>query len=108
MIYTYARLSKTDLLCLRIGGNGLGNLLLTWARCLSVSEKHGWQMVWPTWGSFKPKNWRVNPYDHRTYTDLFRATGRYVSGWRKPYRLARHRSLLRDQRRQQLPLLSAL
>lgn len=89
--YAYPRLSKTDLLAIRIGGNGLGNLLLTWARCLAQAEKHGWQMIWPTWGSFKPKNWRVNPYDHRTYTDLFRPTDRYIGGWRKPYRLARHR-----------------
>jgi hypothetical protein len=76
-------------LAIRIGGNGLGNLLLTWARCLSEAEKNGWQMIWPTWGSFKPKNWWANPYDHRTYTDLFRPTRRYLWGWRKPYRLVR-------------------
>ncbi len=90
-IYAFPRLSTTDLLFIRLGGNGLGNLMLTWARCLSQADRHGWRMVWPTWGSFKPKNWRVNPYDHRTYTDLFQPTGRYVSGWRKPWCLARHR-----------------
>ncbi|MBT8055185.1 MAG: alpha-1,2-fucosyltransferase [Gammaproteobacteria bacterium] len=90
-IYAFPRLSKTDLLFVRIGGNGLGNLMITWARCLAASERHGWRMVWPTWASFKPKNWRVNPYDHRTYSDLFVPNERYVSGWRKPWCLARHR-----------------
>lgn len=79
-IYTYPRLSKTDLLVIRIGGNGLGNLLFTWARCLSVSRRHNWRMVWPTWYSHKPKNKRVNPYDIRTYGDLFRPTPDYISG----------------------------
>ncbi len=91
LVYAYPRLSKTDLLFLRIGGNGLGNLLLTWARCLAASEHHGWRMIWPTWASFKLKNWRVNPYDHRTYTALFKPNERYVTGWRKPWCLARYR-----------------
>jgi hypothetical protein len=86
--YAFPRLSKTDLLFVRIGGNGLGNLLFTWARCLAASERNGWRMIWPTWKSFKPKNWRVNPYDHRTYSDLFQTNTRYVSGWRKPWFLA--------------------
>jgi hypothetical protein len=90
-VFAFPRLSKTDLLFIRIGGNGLGNLMFTWARALAAAERHGWGIVWPTWGSFKPKNWRVNPYDHRTYTDLFRPTARYVSGWRKPWCLARGR-----------------
>ena len=90
-IYAFPRLSKTDLLFVRIGGNGLGNLMFTWARCLAESERRGWRMVWPTWASFKPKNWRVNPYDHRTYSDLFTPNERYVTGWRKPWCLARYR-----------------
>ena len=32
LIYAFPRLSKTDLLFVRIGGNGLGNLMFTWAR----------------------------------------------------------------------------
>jgi len=90
-IYAYPRLSQTDLLWVRIGGNGLGNLLFTWARCLAASERHGWRMIWPTWQSFKPKNWRVNPYDHRTYSDLFQPNERYITGWRKLGCLARYR-----------------
>jgi len=90
-VYAFPRLSKTDLLFARVGGNGLGNLMYTWARCLAASERHGWRMIWPTWQSFKPKNWRVNPYDHRTYSDLFRPSERYITGWRKPWYLARHR-----------------
>lgn len=90
-VFAYPRLSKTDLLFVRIGGNGLGNLMFTWARCLAAARRHGWRMIWPTWGSFKPKNWRVNPYDHRTYFDVFRPQGQYVTGWRKPWSLARYR-----------------
>lgn len=96
-VYAYPRLSKTDLLFIRIGGNGLGNLLITWARCLSTCERHGWRMIWPTWKSFKPKNWRVNPYDHQTYADLFQPNVRYVIGWEKPWRLARHRWISEDE-----------
>jgi hypothetical protein len=90
-VFAFPRLSKTDLLFIRIGGNGLGNLMFTWARCLATAQKQGWRMIWPTWQSFKPKNWRVNPYDHRTYTDLFQPNERYVTGWRKPWYLARYR-----------------
>lgn len=90
-VFAYPRLSKTDLLFIRIGGDGLGNLMFNWARCLAASQRHGWRMIWPTWQSFKPKNWRANPYDHRTYFDLFRPTDRYVSGWRKPWYLIRYR-----------------
>ncbi|MDT8319303.1 MAG: alpha-1,2-fucosyltransferase [Xanthomonadales bacterium] len=96
-VYAWPRLSKTDLLCIRIGGNGLGNLLFTWARCLAESERRGWRMIWPTWRSYKPKNRRVNPYDHRIYSDLFRPTARYVHGWRKPWCLARDRWISEDQ-----------
>jgi hypothetical protein len=90
-IYAFPRLSTTDLLFARLGGSGLGNLMFTWARCLVESEHHGWRMIWPTWQSFKPKNWKFNPYDHRTYSDLFRPNERYVTGWRKPRCLARYR-----------------
>ena len=90
-VFAFPRLSKTDLLFIRIGGNGLGNLMFTWARCLSAARQHGWRVIWPTWQSFKPKNWRVNPYDHRTYADLFQPNERYISGWRKPWYLARYR-----------------
>ena len=96
-VFAYPRLSKTDLLFVRIGGDGLGNLLFKWARCLATAERHGWRMIWPTWQSIKPKNWRVNPYDHRTYFDLFRPTDRYVAGWRKPWCLMRYRLIGEQQ-----------
>jgi hypothetical protein len=96
-IFAYPRLSKTDLLLIRIGGDGLGNLLFKWARCLAASERQGWRMIWPTWPSLKPKNWRVNPYDHRTYSDLFTPNARYVTGWRKPWYLARYKWIAEEQ-----------
>lgn len=80
----WPRLSKTDLLFVRLGGDGLGNLLFTWARCLVACEAHGWRMVWPTWSSFKPKNWRVNRHDKRRYSKLFRPPPGVIAGIRKP------------------------
>ena len=91
-VYSYARLSKADFAYFRIGGNGLGNLLFTWARCLSRSRQNGWRMIWPAWYSHKPKNKRVNPYDQRTYGDLFSPTADYISGLAKlPHLLFRRR-----------------
>jgi hypothetical protein len=80
MIYAYPRLSKADFWYFRIGGDGLGNLLFCWARCLVTARRHGWQLMWPTWFSYKPKNWRVNPYDVRTYWNLFKRTSDYQGG----------------------------
>jgi hypothetical protein len=45
-------------------------------------------MVWPTWYSHKPKNKRVNPYDIRTYGDLFHPTKEYITGISKVWNLA--------------------
>jgi len=95
--YSYPRLSTTDLQFFRLGGNGLGNLMFTWARCLSVSARLGYRMVWPAWPSLKPKNWRVNPYDHRVYGGLFKPTGRYITGLRKLWVLNRFRRIAEDQ-----------
>lgn len=83
-ILAWPRLSKTDLLFFRLGGDGLGNLLFTWARCLVACETHGWRMVWPTWPSFKPKNWRVNRHNKRRYNGLFRPPSGVIAGIRKP------------------------
>jgi hypothetical protein len=79
-VMAWPKLSKTDLVFFRLGGDGLGNLLFTWARCLAACHVNGWPMVWPAWPSFKPKNWRVNPYDKRLYAGLFRPAPDYVSG----------------------------
>lgn len=79
-IYAYPRLSKADFCYFRIGGDGLANLLFCWARCLVTARRNGWRMIWPTWLSFKPKNWKVNPYDVRTYGDLFQRTAVYGVG----------------------------
>lgn len=79
-VLAYPRLSKADFWYFRIGGDGLGNLLFCWARCLVAARKNGWRPVWPTWFSYKPKNWRVNPYDVRTYWNLFRRPPEYVGG----------------------------
>lgn len=78
---------------MRLGGNGLGNLLFTWARCLSAAHRHDWQMIWPTWFSYKRKNWRTNPYDVRTYLDLFNPTSDYITGPQKAWQLIHRRAI---------------
>ena len=70
-VYAYPRLSNGDFLLYRVGGNGLGNLLFTWARCLADCHRYRWRMIWPIWPSCKPKNLWKNPYDLRGYNNLF-------------------------------------
>ncbi len=87
-IYAYPKLSRTDLWWFRAGGDGLGNLLFNWARCLSHCRQDGYQMIWPAWASIKPKNLRVNPHDFRFYGNLFSRPAGVVGGWEKARILA--------------------
>ncbi|TVR40204.1 MAG: hypothetical protein EA402_13950 [Planctomycetota bacterium] len=82
-IAAYPRLSNGDLIAFRLGGNGLGNLLFTWARCRADCERHGWHMIAPTWPSIKPKNLWRNPYDLRGYFGLFQRLPTDIAGLRR-------------------------
>jgi len=81
--YSYAKLSERDLGLLRIGGTGLGNLLLTWAEFVVGTGKYGLTPIAPTWPQFKLGPFARNERDKRHYRDLFLKAPGEVSGIRK-------------------------
>ena len=81
--YSYAKLSERDLGLLRLGGTGLGNLLLTWAEFVVGTGKYGLTPIAPTWPQFKFGPIARHESDKRFYSDLFiRAPGE-VTGLKK-------------------------
>lgn len=83
MIYSYAKLSEVDLGLLRIGGTGLGNLLLTWAEFAVGTGKYGLIPIAPTWPQFKLGPLARNESDKRFYRDLFVKAPAEVGGIKK-------------------------
>lgn len=83
MIYSYAKLSEVDLGLLRIGGTGLGNLLLTWAEFAVGTGKYGLIPIAPTWPQFKLGPLARNESDKRFYRDLFVKAPGEVGGIKK-------------------------
>lgn len=71
MAYIYPKFSKNELIGLRIGGAGLGNLMFTWARTIVAANKYNVTMIWPTWPSFKVGPWIRHEADKRFYGDVF-------------------------------------
>ncbi len=82
-VYSYAKLSDRDLGLLRIGGTGLGNLLLTWAEFAVGTGKYGLTPIAPTWPQVKLGPLARHESDKRTYRDLFLKNSSEVSGIRK-------------------------
>ena len=82
--YVYPRFSKHDIYCLfRLGGAGLGNLLLVYSRALIYSEKYNIPMIWPTWYSLKLGPYIRHEMDKRKYNDLFVNNSGCVDGLAK-------------------------
>lgn len=71
MIYCYPRLSDRDFLLFRFLGPGLGNLLFPWARALVHANRHGYQLITPTWPQVKLGTLIRRESDARMYSDLF-------------------------------------
>ena len=71
MAYIYPKFSKYELIGIRFGGAGLGNLLFTWSRVIAASKKHNAKLIWPTWPSVKVGPWLRHEKDKRSYTGLF-------------------------------------
>lgn len=67
MIYAYPKLSNGDFWVLRVGGNGLGNLLLTWAKLLVAS--HSTFSMWASFLGRMPVIWYRGKLECRLYTD---------------------------------------
>lgn len=93
MIYVYPKLSKHDLNCVRLGGAGLGNLLVIYSKALILASENNYKMIWPTWRSIK-----VGPYirkekDKRWYGDLFDNNCGCVDGFSKFFINSFHRQI---------------
>ncbi|MCI8402379.1 MAG: hypothetical protein HFI38_09900 [Lachnospiraceae bacterium] len=71
MNYVYPKLSEHDLLFVRLGGAGLGNILFAYARAVVYAQKHHCQLIWPTWASIKLGPFLRGETDKRFYGDLF-------------------------------------
>ena len=71
MAYIYPKFSKNELIGVRLGGAGLGNLLFTWSRVIAASEKYDLKLIWPTWPSIKIGTWIRHERDKRSYIGLF-------------------------------------
>ena len=83
MAYIYPKFSKNELLGIRLGGAGLGNLLFTWSRVIAASEKHNAKLIWPTWPSVKVGPWLRHEKDKRCYIGLFKNKTGLCGGFRK-------------------------
>lgn len=87
MNYVYPKLSEHDLLCVRMGGAGLGNILFAYARAAVYAEKNGCRLIWPTWPSIKLGPFLRRESDKRFYGDLFENRCGAVGGLEKAFRL---------------------
>lgn len=87
MKYAYPKLSSNDLLFVRLGGAGLGNLLFTYGRALKYARDNHCQLIWPTWASLKIGPWIRREKDKRHYIGLFRNADGAVGGLKKAWLL---------------------
>ena len=82
MRYTFVSLGKLESLGIRLGGAGLGNILLPWAAALVYAKKHNLKRIQTTWKNLKIGTFIRKERDKRMYMDLF--TGRDgISGFKK-------------------------
>lgn len=83
MIGLYPELCPGDLGVVRLGGVGLGNLLLPWARAVVQARLHSLPLVWPTWVQIKPRHLLRTQADGRTYLGAFQRPSEYLGGRRR-------------------------
>ena len=87
MAYIYPKFSKHELIGIRLGGAGLGNLLFTWSRVIAASEKYNAELIWPTWPSIKVGTWLRHEKDKRSYVGLFTNKTGMCGGIKKCFKL---------------------
>lgn len=88
MIYLYPKLSDIDLMFMRIGGAGLGNILFPYVRALVYQRDHAdTQIIWPTWFNVKAGPIIHRDLDKRFYNDLFVNRSDYIDGFQKAWLL---------------------
>ncbi len=83
MVFLYPLLSRYDLLHVRLLGAGLGNLLLPWARAVSLGDKYDLPIIYPTWPQIKVGSYLRWERDKRHYFGIFAPTSDYIVGWEK-------------------------
>jgi hypothetical protein len=86
MKYTFASLGRLESLGIRIGGAGLGNILIVWATALVYSKRHNFIRIQTTWRTLKFGTFLRKERDKRMYLDLFTGNDG-VSGLKKFYLL---------------------
>lgn len=85
MIYVYPKFRSRIDIGIRIGGMGLANCLLVYARALCLAKKLNAQMVAPTWEQFNFGPYLRQESDKRHYFNIFKKEG--ISGWKKYFLL---------------------
>ena len=81
-VYVYPQLHGVDLVFLRIGGVGLGNLLFPFARAVIFAKRYGFRLIAPTWFQIKLGPLMRGEEDKRLYSDLFDSCD-YINGIKK-------------------------
>jgi hypothetical protein len=71
MKYTFASLGRLESLGVRIGGAGLGNILIVWATALVYSKRYNLIRIQTTWRTLKFGTFLRKERDKRMYFDLF-------------------------------------
>jgi hypothetical protein len=89
MVFLYPLLSKWDFFFIRLLGGGLGNLLLPWARSVSLGNKYDLPVIYPTWPQIKVGTYLRRESDKRLYFGIFAPTKDYIVGWGKFIHLLR-------------------
>ena len=87
MVFLYPQLNKWDFLGIRFFGSGLGNLLLPWARAVSLANRYGLPVVFPTWPQVKIGTYLRREKDKRHYFGIFSPSSEYIVGWARLTRL---------------------
>lgn len=93
MIYCYPLFSKIDLLCFRIGGPGLGNLLFPWARAIILAEENGYRNIAPNWTQFKIGPLLRKENDIRSYSQIFKNNPNDLIGFNRLKALINNRRI---------------
>lgn len=91
MIYVYPKFRSRIDIGIRIGGMGLANCLLVYARALCLAKNLNAQMIAPTWEQFNIGPYLRQESDKRHYRKLFKKEA--ICGWKKYFLLNRLRKI---------------
>ncbi len=89
MIYCYPRFSNLDCYVVRIGGPGLGNLLLPFARSVAYASRNHCKVIAPTWLQLKIGPILRGETDIRAYGGSFDTLSEWLHGRERLFVLLR-------------------